>query len=154
MLLLCAEELISHTATIHLSFSQVRRLLCKQDLGHESLLGLLFSRKINYQFKQSVQPFLCDSKAIGKAPWMPFFQSRKKKTTAALLPSSPFPLYQVLQFQSAKSKKTLASAAMVSIYCQGLLNTDDYLRRDKTIYKKNMFGFCASSPFCPGSKNE
>ena len=59
-LLLCAEELVSHTATSHLSFSQVRRLLCKQDLAHESLLGLLCSRKVNYQLRL---PFLCDSKA-------------------------------------------------------------------------------------------
>lgn len=85
MLLLCAEELISHTATSHLSFSQVRRLLCKQDLAHESLFGLLFSRKINYQLKL---PFFCDSKAIRKAPWMPFLpEQEKEKPTAALLPS-------------------------------------------------------------------
>lgn len=85
MLLLCAEEFISHTATSHLSFSQVRRLLCKQDLAHESPFGLLFSRKINYRPKL---PFSCDSKAIRKAPWMPFLpEQEKEKTTAALLPS-------------------------------------------------------------------
>lgn len=85
MLLLYAEELVSHTATSHLSFSQVRRLFCKQDLAHESLFGLLFSRKINYQFKL---PFLCGSKAIRKALWMPFLpEQEKEKTTAAWLPS-------------------------------------------------------------------
>lgn len=89
VLLLCAEELRSHTATSHLSFSQVRRLLCKQDLAHESPFGLLFSRKINYQSKL---PFLCDSKAIRKAPWMPFLpEQEKEKTTAALLPSLTLP---------------------------------------------------------------
>lgn len=103
MLLLYAEELISHTATIHLSFSQVRRLLCKQDLAHESLLGLLFSRKINYQFKQSVQPFLCDSKAIGKAPWMLFFQSRKKrKLQQHYCPLHPF---LFIKFSSSKVQR-------------------------------------------------
>lgn len=50
-LLLCAEELLSYTATSHLSFSQLRRLLGKHDLAHESLFGFPCSRKINYQLR-------------------------------------------------------------------------------------------------------
>jgi len=54
MLLLCAEELISHAATSHPSFSQVRRLLCKQDLAHESLFGILCQSQLKNQLPAQI----------------------------------------------------------------------------------------------------
>lgn len=136
VLLLCAEELRSHTATSHLSFSQVRRLLCKQDLAHESPFGLLFSRKINYQSKL---PFLCDSKAIRKAPWMPFLpEQEKEKNYSSIIALCHPSLF--IKFSSSKvqrARRPWPSAAMVCIYCQSLFNTDDYLRKDKTIMLNN-----------------
>lgn len=114
---LLAEELVSHTAICHSLRSE--GCIAKQDLAHESLLGLLYSRKINYQLRS---PFLCDSKARRKASWMPFLpEQEREKTMAALLPSMIFSCLSSSSVPKCKEQQNLDLLQQSSAYSVHLL---------------------------------